>query len=198
LALLRQSKPNLKFRKGVWGRTLFKGFSPEKVFNVAKRKPIMLTLKNSFYVSRNIESVWNFLNRVEELAFCMPTCKKLDVVDEKTVDTVLRVTLGRLPIESEARFTITEALPPNKLTARGQVFMGRSMGGVWRMVDRKAEAEVLIELELEEASPDKTAIHYLIEIRAEGRLKRIYDSVVKSKGEEIERTFVDNINSRIP
>ena len=158
----------------------------------------MLTLKNSFFVEKEINAVWNFLNRVEDLAFCMPTCKKLNVVDEKTVDTLLRVTLGRLPIESEARFTITEAVPPKKLIARGQVFMGRAMGGVWKMVDRKAEAEVVIELELEQASSDRTAIHYLIEIRAEGRLKRIYDSVVKSKGEEIERTFVDNINSRIP
>ncbi len=157
-----------------------------------------MTLKNSFYVSRGIESVWNFLNRVEDLAFCMPTCKKLDVVDERTVDTVLRVTLGRLPIESEARFTITDTLPPKKLTARGQVFMGRSMGAVWRMVDRKAEAEVLIELELEEVSQNQTVVHYLIEIKAEGRLRRIYDSVIKAKGAEIERTFVSNVNSRIP
>ncbi|MEE8448984.1 MAG: SRPBCC domain-containing protein [Thermodesulfobacteriota bacterium] len=158
----------------------------------------MLTLKNSFYVSRGIESVWSFLNRVEDLAFCMPTCKKLNVVDERTVDIVLRVTLGRLPIESEARFTITDTLPPKKLTVRGQVFMGRSMGAVWRMVDRKAEAEVLIELELEEVSQNQTVIHYLIEIKAEGRLRRIYDSVIKAKGAEIERTFVNNVNSRIP
>ncbi len=157
-----------------------------------------MTLKNSFYVSRGIESVWSFLNRVEDLAFCMPTCKKLNVVDERTVDIVLRVTLGRLPIESEARFTITDTLPPKKLTVRGQVFMGRSMGAVWRMVDRKAEAEVLIELELEEVSQNQTVIHYLIEIKAEGRLRRIYDSVIKAKGAEIERTFVNNVNSRIP
>ncbi len=158
----------------------------------------MLTLKNTFLVGREIESVWNFLNRIEDLASCMPTCEKVNIIDERTVDTLLRVTLGRLPIESEARFTITELIPPKKLTARGVVFMGRSMGGVLKMVDRNAEAEVVIELELDEASPNQTAIHYLIEIKAEGRLRRIYDSVIKAKGAEIERTFVNNVNSRIP
>ena len=157
----------------------------------------MLTLKSSFFVEKGIQTVWNFLNKVEDLAFCMPTCKKLDIIDEKTVDTVLQINLGRLPIQSEARFTITETVPPSKLVATGLIFFGRSMGGFWKMLDREAEAEVRIVLDLSPVGEGKTCLDYLIEIKADGRLRKIYDAVIKAKGEEIERTFVKNVNDKI-
>ncbi len=152
-----------------------------------------LTLHNRLLANVPVEQVWEFFNDVSTLASCVPTCVASTQIDEDNVELLMRLNVGIIPVENRARMTVLERQPPTRLRAHGISYSGEAFSERVRDVAKSATAEVSIQLELIAQGADDTCIVYTIDVEAVGRLRRIFEAVLKSKRQQLEGEFIENV-----
>ncbi|MFC1872823.1 CoxG family protein [Chloroflexota bacterium] len=78
-----------------------------------------MQIEGKFTLRVPIQDAWDNLLNPETLASCIPGCEKMEAIDEKTYDCVVKQKVG--PIAARFKFTITlsELNPPTYLKAAG-------------------------------------------------------------------------------
>ncbi|MBI3090592.1 MAG: hypothetical protein HYY96_07985 [Candidatus Tectomicrobia bacterium] len=152
-----------------------------------------LTLHNRLLADVPIAKVWTFFNDVSTLASCVPTCEGHQQIDEDNVELLMRLKIGLIPVENRAHMTVTERRPPARLRAHGVSYSGEAFAQRVRDVDKGATAQVEIQLDLSPQGEEQTCIVYTIDVEAVGRLRRIFEAVLKSKRNQLEGQFISNV-----
>lgn len=156
----------------------------------------MITVRDQFVVGRPADEVWAFLEKFEELARCIPSLKSWrqegDIIEGK-----VGVTLGVVPVESNVRLEITERRAPTCIEARGVSFLGETVanlrGGKEGQIRATDSGRMVLHLDLRHEAPGATRLVYAIGIEAEGRLRKIYESILKLKVPGFQREFVEKV-----
>ena len=72
-----------------------------------------MLLEGKFTLKAPIKEVWDFLLKPETLASCIPGAEKMEAIDDKTYESVVKQKVG--PISVKFKFTTTA---PRERTAR--------------------------------------------------------------------------------
>ena len=152
----------------------------------------MITLQNAYIMSSPIEEAWKVFNDMDSLARCFPTMKAYEVVDENTINLILRIVLGAIPLENRVTVAVIKREAPTHLTAQGVSYSGDAFKRV-ASVDKDAASQITVDLFLESISPIETKISYDMRVEAFGSIKRIYEAILKSKRKKMESDFLANI-----
>lgn len=82
--------------------------------------------EQSFQVSQNVATVWNFFSQFDRVAWCMPGLQKAEVIDADSLDVVLAQRVGPMTATFQARVQITERVENQSI---GFTSIGKAIRG---------------------------------------------------------------------
>ena len=146
-----------------------------------------MLLEGKFIIKAPIQKVWDNLLDAETLASCMPGCEKMELIDEKTFETIVAAKVGPISVRFKFTTILTEIQPPRYLKAIGK---GTEMNKAGTFNQESV-------IHLKEMSEKETEVSYTSEIRIVGKLAMFGDRIMRAKAEVVGEQFTQALNKRL-
>ena len=148
------------------------------------------------------ERAWELFTRFDDVARLIPSVEEVEIQGDRVLARVV-VKLGALPISSRIVLEVTEQTPMACLKAVGVSYLGETV--VEQLAKKElreihADSVGRLDLHLDirpGASEGMTAVIYEASVEADGRLRRIYDSILKTKAPGMMREFAENLRTTL-
>ena len=85
-----------------------------------------MLIEGKFTMKAPIQQVWEFLLEPGTLASCIPGAEKMEPVDDKTWEGIVKQKVGPIGVKLNFTQTLTEVDPPKHIKAVGR---GSAVGG---------------------------------------------------------------------
>lgn len=151
-----------------------------------------MLMEGKFTLKAPIQEVWDFLLKPETLASCIPGAEKMEAIDDKTYESVVKQKVGPISVRFKFTTTLTELDPPRHLKAVGR---GADIAKAGTFTQETT-------VDLTEISKDEVEVSYSSNVSLVGRLatfgERIMRAKTKSVGEEFTKNLQERLKSRTP
>ena len=146
-----------------------------------------MLIEGKFIVKVPIQKAWDNLFKPETLASCIPGCEKMEIIDERTYDTIVSAKVGSISVRFKFITTLTEIDSPHHFKAIGK---GEEMSkaGTFRQ-------ETVVDLK--EVSGEEAEVSYRSDVTIVGRLATFGDRVMRAKAKEVEEKFTQALNKQL-
>ena len=150
-----------------------------------------MLIEGKFTMKAPIQQVWDFLLEPGTLASCIPGAEKMEPVDDKTWEGVVKQKVGPIGVKLSFTQSLTEVDPPKHIKAVGR---GSAVGGAGTFTQ-----ETIVDLK--EIAGGEVEVAYSSNVSLVGRLatfgERIMRAKVKSVGEEFTNNLQERLKSRL-
>jgi len=150
-----------------------------------------MLIEGKFTLQAPIQEVWDLLFEIDTLAACIPGAEKIEPIDDRTYDAIVKQKVGPITVRFKFITTLTEIDPPRHVTAEGR---GEDIGKAGTFTQKTS-------VDLTEVSEDSVEISYSSNVSLVGRLatfgERIMRAKAKQVGEEITKNLQERLKSRI-
>jgi len=150
-----------------------------------------MLLEGKFTLKAPIQEVWDFLIKPETLASCIPGAEEMELIDERTYNTVVKQKVGPISVRFKFTTTLTEVNPPTHLKAVGK---GADVGKAGTFTQEST-------VDLKEVSGGEVEVSYRSSVSIVGRLATFGDRIMRAKAKDIEKHFTqalqDKLKSRV-
>ena len=146
-----------------------------------------MLIEGKFTIKTQIQKAWDNLLDPETLASCIPGCEKLEAIDEKTFDCIVKQKVGPIAVRLKFITTLTEVDPPTHLKAVGK---GADMSKAGTFTQNT-------EVDLKEVSGGEVEVSYRSDVRIVGRLATFGDRIMRAKARDVEKQFTQALNERL-
>ena len=150
-----------------------------------------MLIEGKFTMKAPIQEVWDFLLEPGTLASCIPGAEKMEPIDDKTWEGVVKQKVGPISIKLNFTQSLTEIDPPKHVKAVGR---GAAVGGVGTFTQ-----ETIVDLK--ELAKDEVEVAYRSNVSIVGRLATFGERIMRAKvhkvGEEFTRNLQEKLKSRI-
>ena len=134
-----------------------------------------------------IQEIWDFLLKPETLGSCIPGAEKMEAIDDKTYDSVVKASVGPISVRFKFTTTLAEMDPPHYLKAVGR---GADIGKAGTFTQETT-------VHLKELSKDSVEISYHSNVSLVGRLSTFGERIMRAKARELESTFTHNLQEKL-
>lgn len=149
-----------------------------------------MLIEGKFTLKAPIQEVWDFLLEPGTLASCIPGAEKMEAIDDKTYESVVKQKVGPISVKFVFTTTLTEIDPPRHLKAIGR---GADITKAGTFTQETT-------VDLTEISKDDVEVSYSSNVRLVGRLatfgERIMRAKAKAVGEELTKNLREKLSSR--
>lgn len=150
-----------------------------------------MLIEGKFALRAPIQEVWDFLLAPGTLASCIPGAEKVEAIDDKTYESVVKQKVGPISVRLKFTTTLTDIDPPRHLKAIGR---GADIGKAGIFTQETT-------VDLTKISKDEVEVSYSSNVSITGRLatfgERIMRAKAKTAGEEFTRNLQEKLKSRI-
>ena len=150
-----------------------------------------MLIEGKFTMKAPIQQAWDFLLAPGTLASCIPGAEKMEAVDDKTWEGVVKQKVGPISVKLNFTQTITEIDPPKHVKAVGRGADVTKAGTFTQ--------ETIVDLT--EISKDEVEVAYSSNVSIVGRLatfgERIMRAKVNKTGEEFTRNLQEKLKSSV-
>lgn len=150
-----------------------------------------MLIEGKFTLKAPIQEVWDFLLAPGTLASCIPGAEKVEAIDDKTYESVVKQKVGPISVRLKFTTTLTDIDPPRHLKAIGR---GADMGKAGIFTQETT-------VDLTKISKDEVEVSYSSNVSITGRLatfgERIMRAKAKTAGEEFTKNLQEKLKSRI-
>ena len=150
-----------------------------------------MLIEGKFALKAPIKQVWDFLLEPGTLASCIPGAEKIEQIDDKNYQAVVKQKVGLISVKFDFITTITEMTPPRHVKAVGK---GSAMGGMGTFTHEMT-------VDLAEIAKGEVEVSYKANISVVGRLatfgERIMRAKSKSVGDELTRNLQEKLKGRV-
>ncbi len=146
-----------------------------------------MLIEGKFTIKTQIQKAWDNLLDPETLASCIPGCEKLEAIDEKTFDCIVKQKVGPIAVRLKFITTLTEVDPPTHLKAVGK---GADMSKAGTFTQETV-------VDLKEVSGGEVEVSYRSDVRIVGRLATFGDRIMRAKARDVEKQFTQALNERL-
>jgi carbon monoxide dehydrogenase subunit G len=156
----------------------------------------MLATSGEVLVACGLDEAWALFNRFDEVATLIPTLKSIEFRGDEIWAT-MGVQLGVISVTSKVMLQVVH-ISPWRITAEGWSFLGETIHTQINRngpegIEKDAKGKITIHLELEAVNGVGVLVKYAAEVDAYGRLKRIYQSILKSKAPAMMEQFAEKL-----
>ncbi len=146
-----------------------------------------MLIEGQFKLQAPIKKVWESLLDPKTLGTCVPGTEKMEAIDDKTYESVVKQSVG--PIKVKLKFTtrLTEVRPPNYIKAVGKG------ADVTKLGNFTSE----IEVKLTETKPNHVDVSYTANISLVGRLATFGERVMRAKAKSVGEEFTKNLQEKL-
>ena len=146
-----------------------------------------MLMEGKFTLKAPIQEVWDFLLKPETLASCIPGAEKMEAIDDKTYESVVKQKVGPISVRLKFTTTLTEIDPPRYLKAVGR-------GGDIGKAGTFTQETVVTLTELSEGSVE---ISYSSNVSMVGRLATFGERIMRAKVRTVGEEFTNNLQERL-
>ena len=150
-----------------------------------------MLIEGKFTMKAPIQEVWDFLLEPGTLASCIPGAEKMEPIDDKTWEGVVKQKVGPISIKLNFTQTLTEIDPPKHVKAVGR---GAAVGGAGIFTQETV-------VDLKELAKGEVEVAYRSNVSIVGRLATFGERIMRAKvnkvGEEFTRNLQEKLESRI-
>jgi len=146
-----------------------------------------MLIEGKFTLKAPIQQVWDFLLAPGTLASCIPGAEKMEAIDDKTYESVVKQKVGPISVKLKFTTTITETDPPRHLKAVGR---GADI----------AKAGIFTQettVDLTEISKDEVEVSYASNVSLVGRLAIFGERIMRAKTKKVGEEFTKNLQEKL-
>lgn len=146
-----------------------------------------MLISDKFALKAGIKEVWDFLLDAGTLLSCIPGAEKIEKIDDKTYDAIVKQKVG--PISAKFKFatTITELDPPRHLKAVGKGADVTKMGTFTHEMT----------IDLKEIPGGQVEVAYSANVNVVGRLATFGERIMRAKAAEVGVQLTRNLQEKL-
>jgi len=134
-----------------------------------------------------IQKVWDFLLKPETLMASVPGAEKIEAIDDKTYEGIVKQRVGPISVKLKATEKIVESDPPRHLKVVGQGADVTKLGTFTQ--------ETVIDLK--EIGPNEVEVSYSSNVSLVGRLGTFGERIMRAKVKEVGDKFTRNLQEKL-
>lgn len=146
-----------------------------------------MLIEGRFTVKAPIQKLWDLLLEPETLGSCLPGAEKIEKIDDKTYDAVIKQKMGPIKIKLSFRNHLTKIDPPTHLELEGE---GEDATKLGHMKQKTA-------VDLKDMGNGEVQVSYQSDVAIVGKLAMFGDRMMKSKAKDVEKEFTKNLQERL-
>lgn len=146
-----------------------------------------MLIKEKFSVKAPIQKLWNSLLDPEIVGPCIPGCEKVETINDKEYDSIIRAKVGFIAVRFKVRTVIEEIVPYRLIRTAGEGNELRRLGHFKQKTN----------INFNELSENETEVSYQSEVSIVGKLATFGDRILKAKAKEIGKEFADAVKKRL-
>jgi carbon monoxide dehydrogenase subunit G len=146
-----------------------------------------MLLEGNFTIKAPIERLWDSLLETETLRACVPGAEKIDRLDEKTYDCIVKQKVGPIGVRFKFKISLAKLVPPHHIEMKGE---GEDIGKAGRFTMKTT-------IELKEETGGGVQVSYSCEANIIGKLAMFGNRIIQAKAKQVEEEFTKNLKNRL-
>ena len=146
-----------------------------------------MLIEGKFTMKAPIQQVWDFLLEPGTLASCIPGAEKMEPVDDKTWEGMVKQKVGPISVKLSFTQTLTDVDPPKHVKAVGR---GSALGGAGTFTQ-----ETIVDLK--EVGKGEVEVAYRSNVSMVGRLATFGERIMRAKVNKVGKEFTDNLQAKM-
>ena len=146
-----------------------------------------MQIEEKFAVKAPIQKLWDSLLDPEIVGPCIPGCEKVETINEKEYDSIIKAKVGFMAVRFKVRTVIEEMIPHQLIRTVGEGNELRNLG----FFKQKTR------INFHALSEDETELTYQSEVSIVGKLATFGDRILKAKAKEVGKEFADAVKKRL-
>lgn len=146
-----------------------------------------MKIEGKFTMKAPIQKVWDFLLAPGTLVSCIPGAEKMEPVDDKTWEGIVKQKVGPIGIKLQFTQTFAEIEPPKHLKAVGR---GSAVGGAGTF-----SQETIVDMK--EIGGGEVEISYSSNVSLVGRIATFGERIMRAKVNKVGEEFIQNLQNAL-
>lgn len=146
-----------------------------------------MLIEGKFTVKAPIQKLWDMLLEPETLGSCVPGAEKIEKIDEKTYDAVVKQKVGPIKVKLSFRSVLTKVEPPTHLELEGE---GEDMTKLGHLKQKTV-------VDMKEIGGGEVEISYKADVTIVGKMAMFGDRIMRAKAKDVEKEFTKNLQERL-
>jgi carbon monoxide dehydrogenase subunit G len=146
-----------------------------------------MLMEGKFTLKAPIQKIWTTLLEPETLLSCIPGAEKIERVDEKTYDCVVKQKVGPISVKFKFKSILTKIEPPVHIEVEGE---GEDIAKAGHFVQKSV-------VDLREITPNEVEVSYKSDVNIVGKLAMFGDRIMKAKAKKVEEEFTLALQERL-
>ncbi|MGD2295463.1 MAG: carbon monoxide dehydrogenase subunit G [Candidatus Aminicenantes bacterium] len=146
-----------------------------------------MRLEGKLLLKAPIQKLWDTLLEPETLQACIPGAEKIERLDEKTYDCVVKQKVGPISVRFKFGTVITKIETPRHIEMEGE---GEDIGKAGRFSQKTS-------IDLKETASGGVELSYRCDASIVGKLAMFGDRILKAKAKSVEAEFTEALRERL-
>jgi carbon monoxide dehydrogenase subunit G len=134
-----------------------------------------------------IQKLWDTLLDPETLLSCIPGAEKIERIDEKTFDCMVKQRVGPISVKFKFKSVLSKMEPPTHMEVEGE---GEDIGKAGHFVQKTV-------VDLRETPEGEVNVSYRTEATIVGKLAMFGDRIMRAKAKKVEEEFTKALQERL-
>lgn len=146
-----------------------------------------MLMEGKFTLKVPIQKLWDTLLDPETLLSCIPGAEKIERIDEKTFDCVVKQKVGPISVKFKFKSVLSKVEPPTHIEVDGE---GEDIGKAGHFVQKSV-------VDLRETQGGEVEVSYRTDATIVGKLAMFGDRIMRAKAKKVEEEFTKALQERL-
>jgi carbon monoxide dehydrogenase subunit G len=146
-----------------------------------------MIMEGKFIVKAPIQKLWDTLMDPETLLSCIPGAEKIERIDEKTFDCVVKQKVGPISVKFKFKSVLSKVEPPTHIEVDGE---GEDIGKAGHFVQKSV-------VDLRETAEGEVEVSYRTDATIVGKLAMFGDRIMRAKAKKVEEEFTKALQEKL-
>jgi carbon monoxide dehydrogenase subunit G len=146
-----------------------------------------MQMEGKFTLKAPIQKLWDTLLDPETLLSCIPGAEKIERIDEKTFDCVVKQKVGPISVKFKFKSVLSKVEPPTHIEVDGE---GEDIGKAGHFVQKSI-------VDLRQIPGGEVEVSYRTDATIVGKLAMFGDRIMRAKAKKVEEEFTKALQERL-
>ena len=146
-----------------------------------------MLLEGKFTLKAPIQRIWDTLLDPGTLLSCIPGAEKIERIDEKTFDCVIKQKVGPISVKFKFKSVLSKVEPPTHIEVEGE---GEDVAKAGHFVQKSV-------VDLRETAAGEVEVSYRTEATIVGKLAMFGDRIMRAKAKKVEEEFTTSLREKL-
>lgn len=146
-----------------------------------------MLMEGKFTIKAPIQKLWETLLDPETLLSCIPGAEKIERIDEKTFDCVVKQKVGPISVKFKFKSILSKVEPPTHIEVEGE---GEDIAKAGHFVQKSV-------VDLRETPGGEVEVSYKTDATIVGKLAMFGDRIMRAKAKKVEEEFTKALQERL-